>query len=93
MGSLSLSEAMQEFLKKSRLKGNMQAFQIQEVWEEIMGKTVARYTDKIQVIDKKLIIETSIGALKQELLYQKDKIRERVNEKMGDNTIAEVVVR
>lgn len=47
--------------------------QIEDIWEEIMGKTVARYTDKLQIIGDKLIITTNVAPLKNELIYQKEK--------------------
>jgi hypothetical protein len=93
MGEYSLAQALQQFLKQSRLKGNIQSLQIEDVWEEIMGKTVARYTDKIQIVDHTLFVTTSVAPLKNELVYQKDKIIQRVNEALGDNVIRNVVVR
>ncbi len=92
MGQYSISEAMQEFLKGSRIKGGIQALQIEDVWEEIMGKTVALYTDKLQIIGDKLIITTHVAPLKNELKYQKEKIRQRVNEALKQKVINEVVV-
>ena len=92
MGQYSIAEAMQEFLKGSRIKGGIQALQIEDVWEDIMGKTVARYTDKLQIIGDKLIITTHVAPLKNELKYQKEKIRHRVNEALKQKVINEVVV-
>ena len=45
MGELSMQDAMKQFLKKSRLKQGIQSVQIEEVWEAVMGKTIAQYTD------------------------------------------------
>jgi hypothetical protein len=92
MGEFSIAEAMQEFLKGSRIKGGIQALQIEDVWEEIMGKTIARYTDKLQIIGDKLIITTSVAPLKNELIYQREKIRQRVNEALGQRVVNEVVI-
>lgn len=83
---------MQEFLKGSRIKGGIQALQIEDVWEEIIGKTIARYTDKLQIIGDKLIISTSVAPLKNELKYQKEKIKQRVNEALQNKVINEVIV-
>ena len=93
MGEFSMQDAIKQFLQKSRLKGGIQALQIEDVWEEIMGKTIARYTDKIQIINHTLFISTQVGPLKNELLYQKDKIIERVNEALGDMVVKEVVIK
>lgn len=93
MGEMSLQEAMQQFLKNSKLKTYMQAMQIEDVWEQIMGKTVAKYTDKIQIIGTTLFITTSVAPLKNELVYQKETILQRVNEALGEKVIKEVVIK
>jgi len=93
MGEISLQDAIQQFLQKSRLKNGIQALHIEDVWEEVMGKTIAKYTDKIQIINSTLFITTTVAPLKNELLYQKDKIMERVNDALGEKTIKEVVIK
>jgi predicted nucleic acid-binding Zn ribbon protein len=93
MGEISLQDAIKQFLQKSRLKNGIQALRIEDVWEQVMGKTVSRYTDKIQIINSTLFITTQVAPLKNELLYQKEKIIECVNEALGEKTIKEVVIR
>jgi len=93
MGEISLQEAMQEFLKKSRLKFGIQAVQIEEAWEQLMGATIAKYTDSIKIIGHTLFITSSVAPLKNELLYQKDTIAQRVNEALGEDVIKEVVIK
>ena len=90
---ISIGDALKEFLKKSRLKNGVQAMQIQDAWESIMGKTIANYTDKIEIINSTLYISTSVAPLKNELIYQKEKIIERVNEALKERVINQVVVR
>jgi predicted nucleic acid-binding Zn ribbon protein len=93
MGEYSLGDALRKFLDQSQLKGSIQALQIEEVWEQIMGKTVARYTDKINIHGQTLFVNTTVAALRQELLYQKENIIKRVNEALGEKVIKEVVIR
>lgn len=80
-------------MRHSRMKGNMQALQITDVWEQIMGATIAKYTESIQISNKTLFITTSVAPLRNELVYQKEKIIQRVNEALGENVINEVVIR
>lgn len=93
MAEISLQDALQQFLKNSRLRSGIQAMRIEEVWEEIMGKTIAKYTDKIQVIQQTLYISTTVAPLKNELIYQKETIIERINEAMGEKIIKDVIVK
>jgi len=93
MAETNLGDALKAYIEKSRLRTGVQALQITEAWEQIMGKTVAKYTDKLQVFHKTLFVHTSIGPLKQELSYQKKTIIERVNELLGAGTITDVVIK
>lgn len=88
-----MQDAIQQFLKQSRLKSSVQSLQIEGIWEEVMGKTIARYTDKIQLVNHTLFIHSTVAQLKNELLYQKEKIIERINEALGEKVVTDVVIR
>ena len=92
MGQYKIGDAIKQFLNQSRLKGSIQALQIEDIWENVMGKTISRYTEKIKVIDKTLFISTNVAPLKQELIYQKDKIKLRINEALGERVIENIVI-
>jgi len=93
MATFKLGDALKQFVQGSKLKNGIQSAQIEAVWLEIMGITIAKYTDKIYIFNQKLFIETNIGPLKNELGFQKLQIIERVNEKMGAQTISEVIIK
>ena len=93
MGEYSIGDAIKKFLDQSRIKGSIQALQIEEAWGEIMGKTIAKYTDEIKIINDTLFITTHVAPLKQELVFQKEKIKLRVNEALGKNVIKEIVIK
>jgi len=91
--ALQIGEALKDFINKSRLKSGLRAVQIEDIWEELMGKTISRYTDKLEIVHHTLFIYTSVGALKNELVYQKPKIIQRINEAFRENIISEVVIK
>ncbi|MBK8711774.1 MAG: DUF721 domain-containing protein [Niastella sp.] len=92
MSEISLQDAIKQFLSKSRLKSGIQAAQIEEIWENIMGKTIAKYTDKIKIVGSTLYIHSQVAPLKNELMYQKDIIVQRVNEALGEKIITQIVI-
>ena len=92
MAHYSIGDAIKQYLAQSRLRGDIQALQIDDVWEQVMGKTIARYTESLKVINKTLYITTNVAPLKQELMYQKEKIKLRVNEALGEKVGEDVVV-
>lgn len=93
MAELSMAEALQKFLASSKLKQSVQALQIEDLWEKMMGKTIAKYTSKIEIVGKTLFITTTVAPLKNELLYQKERIIQLVNENLGANTIEKIVLK
>jgi hypothetical protein len=93
MGEYSIGDAIDKFLEQSRIRGSIQALQIGDVWEDIMGKTIARYTEEIKIINDTLFITTHVAPLKQELIFQKEKIKLRVNEALGKKVIKEIVIK
>ena len=91
--ALQIGDALKDFINKSRLKSGLRAVQIEDVWEELMGKTISRYTDKLEIVHHTLFIYTSVGAPKNELVYQKPKIIQRINEAFRENIISEVIIK
>ena len=92
MGEYSIGDALKNMISKSNLRSGVRAVQIEEVWENLMGKTIAKYTDKIKIVNQTLFISTNVGPLKNELMYQKIQIIQRVNEVFGEKVISHVVV-
>lgn len=88
----SFGDAMKEMVSKKRaLKNGLQTAKIEEVWQEVMGQA-AKYTDKVQIIDRTLFISSSNGPFKNELFFQRSLIVERVNEAFGEKVIDKVVI-
>ncbi|RYG30528.1 MAG: DUF721 domain-containing protein [Chitinophagaceae bacterium] len=46
----------------------------------------------MQIFGDKLVVTTNVAPLKQELMYQKEKIIQRVNEALGQKIIREVII-
>ncbi len=92
MSEYHIGNALKNFISKSNIKNGIRSVQIEEVWLQIMGTTIAKYTESIKIVNSTLFINTSVGPLKNELLYQKEKIMERVNEALGEKVILSVVI-
>lgn len=92
MATQSLADALKQFVQKSRLSNGLRGAAIKDIWEEVMGKTISKYTTKIEIRQKTLFVETHIAALKNELHYQKPLILNRINEAFGQEVITKIVV-
>ena len=88
-----LKDAIQELLDSYHLREKVNEVKLVYKWEDLFGKTIAKYTEKMFVRNKKLYITISSSSLRQELMYSKDKIAERINEAIEADFIRDVVIR
>lgn len=88
-----IKDVLQKMLQDYKLKSRIQQLQIKKLWHELMGASVAKYTTDVVFRRQKLYITISSGALKQELSYSKEKIKNLLNEQMKETAIKEVIIR
>ncbi|MDX2002685.1 MAG: DUF721 domain-containing protein [Chitinophagales bacterium] len=89
----TLKEAIQDLVNSYRLKDKMQETRIVTGWEELMGKTIARCTQDVYLQRSTLVICLTNATVRNELLYSREKIKDMVNEFVGEELVKEVVVR
>ena len=85
-----LKSAINRFLKKNGLTKGINQQNAILIWEEIVGKTIAANTAAETVDHGILIVKTANPAWRQELVFKKQDIIERLNAKLGKNTIREI---
>ena len=93
MGSYSIGEAMNMMFEKSHWKPKLIALRMRDEWEEITGKTIARYTRSINLYNKVLTINTDVAPLKQELLLGKEQLITRINEYFNERVVEEIIIK
>ncbi len=93
MASISVGDALSNFLKSAQWTTRIHEIRIQREWSKIMGATIAKYTRDVKLKDGVLIISTDVAPLKQELQFGKEQIINNVNEYFGEKVVKEVVIR
>ncbi len=88
-----LSDTIGDFINQDKIKPKYFQTSINSVWKELMGEMVAGYTSSIKVSGNKLILVITSGPLKHELAYNKDKLINKINERMGEDYIKEIIIR
>jgi predicted nucleic acid-binding Zn ribbon protein len=88
----SLGDAIKGMLKAYRLEGKVTETEIWQSWESIMGPSIYRHTQKIEVRERVLLIRLDSSALRHELGFAKEKIVEKINEHVGKKFIDEVLL-
>lgn len=93
MGQYSVGEALQLLMQKSGWKPKVAELRIRQEWEQIAGKTIAKYTRELKVFNGILTIYTDVAPLKQELNMGKQQLMQTINEYLGETAIKEIVVK
>jgi predicted nucleic acid-binding Zn ribbon protein len=91
--NVTLKEALQLMLGEYKLKPRVNAARIKRIWESKMGKQIAAHTTAIDMRGNTLYLNINSGPLKTELMYLRDKIKDMLNEELGEEYVHEVVVR
>jgi predicted nucleic acid-binding Zn ribbon protein len=93
MGQYSIGEALSLLLEKSKWKPKVQELRLQQEWETIVGKTIAKYTRNILLNGEVLTVFTDVAALKQELIFSKQQLINTINEYFNETVIKDILVK
>ncbi|GGF46809.1 DUF721 domain-containing protein [Echinicola rosea] len=85
-----LKEAFEELLQTYKLKDRFNERKIVSAWGEMMGKSIASRTSSIYAKDKKLFVKLTSGPIKKELMMNKSRILNIIEEKFGKNVIEDI---
>lgn len=88
----SLGDVIKELLKVYRLESRIKELDVKKAWMEVMGEVVARKTIDVKLRGSILIISLDSGVLKEEFSYNKTRIIEIMNEKLGEDLITAVQI-
>jgi predicted nucleic acid-binding Zn ribbon protein len=88
-----LNSALDQMFEVYRIKGKANQTTIINLWEELMGKTIASRTTKMFFKGKVLYVQLSSAPLKQELIMAKPKIMKLLTDKVGKEAIEDIVFR
>lgn len=79
-------------MKAYGIEGKYFEARSKQLWYEMMGPAITKYTKNIYVKKNRLYISLSSASLRQEMTYSKDKIKTYINEAIGEEFIREVVI-
>jgi predicted nucleic acid-binding Zn ribbon protein len=89
--TISLAEAVNDYIKEMNLGGKLSEVTIINSWEEIVGKAISSRTTKIYIRDHVLYVHLNSSVVRNELFMLREAIREKLNSKAGSEVIKEIV--
>ena len=88
-----LKDIIASILSDSRLPFNPDDAYIWKVWDEAVGKAVARNAQPLWIRDGRLRVKVSDPIWLQELGFAEETIRENLNEKLGRKAVRKIEFR
>lgn len=87
----TLADVLKQLIVVMKLKNNLTKVKIESLWAEKMGKTIADYTSNLSVRDKVLYVTIDSASLRSQLHYSREKIRDLLNDTIGEVYLKEVI--
>lgn len=85
--SVSLTDALVEFLRESGLEQSVLEVQVEEAWPKVMGDVVTGLTRSVEVKNGVLIVHVNSAALKTQLFENRFELVRKLNEAVGAEVI------
>ena len=82
---------LQNMIREMGLSNPLQKYRALEIWPEAVGERISRITEAKRFSDGKLIVEVKNAAWRNELHFYKEEIKEKVNRKLGTETVKEIL--
>jgi predicted nucleic acid-binding Zn ribbon protein len=87
-----LKAAIEEFLDRFHLRDKLNQAKVIQSWEKVVGKMVAKNTSQLHIRNGVLYVKVNSAALRNELLFARNKIIDALNREAGSVVIKDMVL-
>ncbi len=91
--AISLGNALEKMLRKMKIVTPVRQWEAVTMWESTVGETIANHTKAEKVAYGKLYILVDSPSWRNELLFHKNELLEKINSKLRGVKIKEIVLR
>lgn len=86
----AIGDVIRVMLEESCLQEKMDEMQAAELWRHVVGESLACLTGKPEVKNGVMNVRISNASLRHELMMNRSRLREILNQKMGKEIITEI---
>jgi hypothetical protein len=87
-----LKESIEMMVGRLNLGEGLQQAKLEKDWEQLFGKTVAKYTTQIKLHNKKLSFHIEPAPLKAELNFNRANLILKINEHYQQIVVFEIII-
>ena len=89
----NLGTLLAQLVKQYNLEGKLLEVKAVKAWETLFGSAVTRHTERVEVKNRTLYVYLRSSVVRNELMMQKSRIVETINERVGASVIDRMVFR
>jgi len=88
-----LKDIIKELIRQEGLEDGLLRSRLYDLWDEMLGVTVAKNTRNKYIKDRKLIVELDSSVVRNQLFTMRQEIVAQLNKQLGKNIIDELVLK
>ena len=88
-----MGDLLEEFFKRPYVAAKVAEGKLPDTWRDIVGEEAARQTVELRLENRVLYVRLRSSVLRSELLYQREALRDRINEVSKVRLVNAVIVK
>lgn len=85
-----LGQLVRQFLRAQGLETPLNEYRAVQLWPEVVGAAIARYTGQIFIKNNIMYIQIRSAALRENLAHQRTTLAQRINQQVGSQVVSEI---
>jgi predicted nucleic acid-binding Zn ribbon protein len=86
-------DLLKEFFSRPYIAAKVAEGRLPETWREVVGEPIAQQTRELKLENHILYVRLQSSVIRQELFFQREALRERINEVSGVRLVKAVILR
>jgi len=91
--TITLADAIKDYITEMNLGEKLGETAVISSWEEIVGRAISSRTSRIYFKYHILYIHLSSSVVRNELMMLRESLRDKLNEKAGQEIVKDIVLR
>ena len=88
----NISKVLEDVISQKHFKVGIDNLRVQEAWVKTMGENIQKYTYSVKFKRGILYIKLKSSVLKEELIFEKNKVIKLINTELGKEYVKELVL-
>ena len=89
----TIGQVIKKLIKNKKLSKRLDALNVLDVWNNIIGKDLEKYIKSTKFVDDKLYVKLRSSIVRNEMTYKKTQLIQRINKKLNKEVIKDIILK